>query len=480
MCIIIHKSECLKYTVQCSACLHPITTHSVPSFVPSLLSPSPLPLSFFLPPPPSAFGVLLWELATYGMSPYPGVELSQVYELLESGYRMQRPEGCPAPVYDMMYRCWEWAPEDRPSFKELSNTLNGMSDINEGLCVCVLWCVWCVCVCFSPVSSTSTAFCTIRSMRLYPSSHPFLPIYVSSAVEAALRGDEPPPSRLDSISMQDTPPPLPTTPRPRPPLPSTNEDHPRPPAKAHSPHSHFHRALPAPPPVSRTKELGGRSMSPNAGQPKPMESSPPLPPNRPGSPNHSSFSSSRPRRPHVPPPNPPKTNQGSPPPPTQSDRPAPPRRPKPPLPRRPSNFSQTSSPTSPPLPPPNKPVVNRGPSQQDMSFNIDLTPSGTAQDMIANLQQCAPDILMAMQEKHSGVPQYLEGLADLTENIVDAAQTAPCTKTIAFRKVVTGLRGEFAILRDNRGPLWQRNKERVTQCVNDIVKQVSQLSSHLG
>ena len=66
------------------------------------------------------------------MSPYPGVELSQVYELLESGYRMQRPEGCPQPVYDMMHKCWEWAPEDRPSFKTLSDTLNGMSDINEG------------------------------------------------------------------------------------------------------------------------------------------------------------------------------------------------------------------------------------------------------------------------------------------------------------------------------------------------------------
>ena len=79
-----------------------------------------------------------------------------------------------------------------------------------------------------------------------------------------------------------------------------------------------------------------------------------------------------------------------------------------------------------------------------------------------------------------GVPQFLEGLADLTESIVDAAQTAPCTKMIAFRKVVTTLRGEYGVLRDNKGPLWQRNEERVTQCVNNIVKQVSQLASHLG
>ena len=53
----------------------------------------------------SAFGVLLWELATYGMSPYPGVDLTEVYHLLEKGYRMERPAGCPANVYDLMMRC---------------------------------------------------------------------------------------------------------------------------------------------------------------------------------------------------------------------------------------------------------------------------------------------------------------------------------------------------------------------------------------
>lgn len=35
-----------------------------------------------------AFGVLLWEIATYGMAPYPGVELNSVYSLLERGFRM--------------------------------------------------------------------------------------------------------------------------------------------------------------------------------------------------------------------------------------------------------------------------------------------------------------------------------------------------------------------------------------------------------
>lgn len=36
-----------------------------------------------------AFGILLWEIATYGMSPYPGVDLTDVYHMLEKGYRCE-------------------------------------------------------------------------------------------------------------------------------------------------------------------------------------------------------------------------------------------------------------------------------------------------------------------------------------------------------------------------------------------------------
>lgn len=81
-----------------------------------------------------AFGVLLWEIATYGMSPYPGIDLSQVYELLENGYRMDRPEGCPETVYQLMEACWRWNPGDRPSFAEIHQTFETMfqeSSISE-------------------------------------------------------------------------------------------------------------------------------------------------------------------------------------------------------------------------------------------------------------------------------------------------------------------------------------------------------------
>ncbi|XP_053138527.1 tyrosine-protein kinase ABL1 isoform X2 [Hemicordylus capensis] len=73
-----------------------------------------------------AFGVLLWEIATYGMSPYPGIDLSQVYELLEKDYRMERPEGCPEKVYELMRACWKWSPSDRPSFAEIHQAFETM------------------------------------------------------------------------------------------------------------------------------------------------------------------------------------------------------------------------------------------------------------------------------------------------------------------------------------------------------------------
>ncbi|XP_062845055.1 tyrosine-protein kinase ABL1 isoform X2 [Trichomycterus rosablanca] len=73
-----------------------------------------------------AFGVLLWEIATYGMSPYPGIDLSQVYELLEKDYRMERPEGCPEKVYELMRACWKWNPAERPSFAETHQAFETM------------------------------------------------------------------------------------------------------------------------------------------------------------------------------------------------------------------------------------------------------------------------------------------------------------------------------------------------------------------
>ena len=80
----------------------------------------------------AGFGVLVWELFTHGLEPYPDMDNSQVWHLVRTGYHMESPEDCPPRVYDLMRHCWEHEPENRPTFSEALTTLNSISDINEG------------------------------------------------------------------------------------------------------------------------------------------------------------------------------------------------------------------------------------------------------------------------------------------------------------------------------------------------------------
>ncbi|XP_033304852.1 proto-oncogene tyrosine-protein kinase receptor Ret [Bombus bifarius] len=68
-----------------------------------------------------SFGVLLWELVTLGASPYPGVDVHNLYNLLKAGYRMERPANCSQQLYKLMMSCWHQEPAMRPPFKELTN-----------------------------------------------------------------------------------------------------------------------------------------------------------------------------------------------------------------------------------------------------------------------------------------------------------------------------------------------------------------------
>ncbi|XP_018342502.1 PREDICTED: proto-oncogene tyrosine-protein kinase receptor Ret [Trachymyrmex septentrionalis] len=68
-----------------------------------------------------SFGVLLWELVTLGASPYPGVDVHNLYNLLKAGYRMEKPSNCSHQLYKLMVSCWHQEPGMRPSFKELTS-----------------------------------------------------------------------------------------------------------------------------------------------------------------------------------------------------------------------------------------------------------------------------------------------------------------------------------------------------------------------
>lgn len=71
------------------------------------------------------------------MSPYPGIDLTDVFHKLESGYRMERPPGCPPEVYDLMRQCWQWNAQDRPTFKNIHHALEHMFQVYYNLLECV-------------------------------------------------------------------------------------------------------------------------------------------------------------------------------------------------------------------------------------------------------------------------------------------------------------------------------------------------------
>ncbi|KAH3764880.1 protein tyrosine kinase 6 [Pelomyxa schiedti] len=66
-----------------------------------------------------SFGVLLWELFSYGKTPYPAVDNQNVLSLLETGYRLPPPENCPDFVANVMAECWNSNPAMRPSFADI-------------------------------------------------------------------------------------------------------------------------------------------------------------------------------------------------------------------------------------------------------------------------------------------------------------------------------------------------------------------------
>eukprot|EP00731_Ephydatia_muelleri_P014459 Em0008g179a len=53
-----------------------------------------------------SYGVLLWEVMSYGQQPYEDWDNQMVLDRLESGYRLQKPKDCPDTVYQLMQSCW--------------------------------------------------------------------------------------------------------------------------------------------------------------------------------------------------------------------------------------------------------------------------------------------------------------------------------------------------------------------------------------
>ncbi|KAI6237438.1 Protein kinase domain-containing protein [Aphelenchoides besseyi] len=70
-----------------------------------------------------SYGILLWEMYSFGMTPFNEVPPKELAARLEEGLRPEKPMLCSDEMYDVMERCWQEEPEKRPNFQEILTKL---------------------------------------------------------------------------------------------------------------------------------------------------------------------------------------------------------------------------------------------------------------------------------------------------------------------------------------------------------------------
>ncbi|KFP22850.1 Receptor-type tyrosine-protein kinase FLT3, partial [Egretta garzetta] len=71
-----------------------------------------------------SYGILLWEIFSLGVNPYPGIQVdTNFYKLIQSGFKMDRPYYATKDVYCVMQSCWALDSRKRPSFSWLVSSL---------------------------------------------------------------------------------------------------------------------------------------------------------------------------------------------------------------------------------------------------------------------------------------------------------------------------------------------------------------------
>ncbi|KAM9319845.1 receptor-type tyrosine-protein kinase FLT3 [Gastrophryne carolinensis] len=71
-----------------------------------------------------SYGILLWEIFSLGVNPYPGMPVNaNFYKLLQCGFKMDQPFYATDEIYFLMKSCWTYDAKKRPSFKELVSFL---------------------------------------------------------------------------------------------------------------------------------------------------------------------------------------------------------------------------------------------------------------------------------------------------------------------------------------------------------------------
>uniref|UniRef100_A0A8C3RYW4 Tyrosine-protein kinase receptor n=1 Tax=Chelydra serpentina TaxID=8475 RepID=A0A8C3RYW4_CHESE len=73
-----------------------------------------------------SFGVVLWEIFTYGKQPWYQLSNTEAIECITQGRELERPRTCPSEVYDIMQGCWQREPQQRQNIKEIHSRLQAL------------------------------------------------------------------------------------------------------------------------------------------------------------------------------------------------------------------------------------------------------------------------------------------------------------------------------------------------------------------
>ncbi|NXU12830.1 NTRK1 factor, partial [Pardalotus punctatus] len=73
-----------------------------------------------------SFGVVLWEIFTYGKQPWYQLSNTEAIECITQGRELERPRTCPSEVYAIMQSCWHREPQQRRPIKEIHSRLQAL------------------------------------------------------------------------------------------------------------------------------------------------------------------------------------------------------------------------------------------------------------------------------------------------------------------------------------------------------------------
>ncbi|KPP61364.1 hypothetical protein Z043_120547 [Scleropages formosus] len=71
-----------------------------------------------------SYGIVMWEVMSYGERPYWDMSNQDVIKAIEEGYRLPPPMDCPVALHQLMLDCWQKDRGERPKFSQIVNMLD--------------------------------------------------------------------------------------------------------------------------------------------------------------------------------------------------------------------------------------------------------------------------------------------------------------------------------------------------------------------